>query len=54
MRTVLVTGFEPFGGESINPSLEAVKKLSDSPWQQVRLVSCSVSCGALSVGASGY
>lgn len=42
MRTVLVTGFEPFGGESINPSLEAVKKLSNSPWQQVRVVSCTV------------
>lgn len=24
---VLVTGFDPFGGESINPALEAVKKL---------------------------
>ena len=27
---VLVTGFEPFGGESINPAWEAVKKLPDS------------------------
>ncbi|SHJ18070.1 pyroglutamyl-peptidase I [Lutispora thermophila] len=27
---VLVTGFEPFGGESINPSFEAVKKLDDN------------------------
>lgn len=26
---VLVTGFEPFGGESINPSWEAVKALPD-------------------------
>ncbi len=26
---VLVTGFEPFGGESINPSWEAVKELPD-------------------------
>lgn len=26
---ILVTGFEPFGGESINPSLEAVKNLPD-------------------------
>jgi len=24
---VLVTGFDPFGGESVNPALEAVKKL---------------------------
>ncbi|MBC7366432.1 MAG: pyroglutamyl-peptidase I [Undibacterium sp.] len=27
MRTVLVTGFEPFGGETINPSKEIVRKL---------------------------
>lgn len=26
---VLVTGFEPFGGESINPALEAVNRLDD-------------------------
>ena len=28
MKQVLVTGFEPFGGEPINPALEAVKKLN--------------------------
>ena len=27
MRNVLVTGFEPFGGEPINPALEAVRRL---------------------------
>lgn len=27
---ILVTGFDPFGGEKINPSIEAVKKLPDS------------------------
>ena len=27
---ILVTGFDPFGGESINPALEAVKKLPDT------------------------
>ena len=26
---VLVTGFDPFGGESMNPSWEAVKRLPD-------------------------
>lgn len=26
-RTVLLTGFEPFGGESVNPSWEAVRRL---------------------------
>jgi pyroglutamyl-peptidase len=28
MMTILVTGFEPFGGEAINPSWEAVKRLN--------------------------
>lgn len=27
---ILVTAFEPFGGESINPALEAVKRLEDT------------------------
>lgn len=27
---ILVTGFEPFGGEKINPSIEAVKRLPDN------------------------
>lgn len=27
---VLITGFDPFGGENINPALEAVKKLPDT------------------------
>ncbi|MDU3351822.1 pyroglutamyl-peptidase I [Clostridium sp.] len=27
---ILITGFDPFGGENINPALEAVKKLSDT------------------------
>ncbi|WP_027107570.1 pyroglutamyl-peptidase I [Lacticigenium naphthae] len=27
---ILVTGFDPFGGEAINPALEAVKKLPDT------------------------
>lgn len=26
MRKVLVTGFEPFGGERVNPSWEVVKQ----------------------------
>jgi pyroglutamyl-peptidase len=28
MKNVLVTGFDPFGGESVNPALEAVKCLA--------------------------
>lgn len=27
---ILVTGFDPFGGETINPAIEAVKKLPDT------------------------
>ncbi len=29
MKKLLITGFEPFGGESINPSWEAVARLPD-------------------------
>lgn len=29
MKKLLITGFEPFGGESINPSWDAVEKLPD-------------------------
>lgn len=29
MKHLLITGFEPFGGESINPSWEAVQRLPD-------------------------
>lgn len=30
MKKVLITGFEPFGGEKVNPALEAVKMLPDT------------------------
>lgn len=30
MEKILVTGFQPFGGESINPAWEAVRQLPDS------------------------
>ena len=30
VRTILVTGFDPFGGEPVNPAWEAVKRLPNS------------------------
>lgn len=30
MKKILITGFDPFGGEKVNPALEAVKKISDN------------------------
>ena len=27
MKTILITGFDPFGGEPINPAWEAVKTM---------------------------
>ena len=30
MKKILVTGFEPFGGEKINPAWEAVKALPET------------------------
>ena len=30
MKKLLITGFEPFGGEAINPALEAVLRLPDT------------------------
>lgn len=39
MKKLLITGFAPFGGESINPSWEAVKKLPDliGHWRLTKL-----------------
>lgn len=30
MKKLLITGFDPFGGESVNPAWEAVKRLPDT------------------------
>ncbi|MEZ3499932.1 pyroglutamyl-peptidase I [Pantoea sp. KPR_PJ] len=38
MKTVLVTAFEPFGGESINPSWEAVRALEGKETGGARIV----------------
>lgn len=42
MKKVLITGFEPFGGASINPALEAVKKLDGVQLEGGVIVTCEV------------
>ena len=39
MKHLLITGFEPFGGEAVNPSWEAVRRLPDTlgDWTLTRL-----------------
>ncbi|MBR1584796.1 MAG: pyroglutamyl-peptidase I [Clostridia bacterium] len=38
-RVLLITGFEPFGGQIVNPSWESVRALLDriGPWQLVKM-----------------
>ncbi len=42
MKKVLITGFEPFGGASINPALEAVKQLDGLKLNGGEIVTCQV------------
>ncbi len=42
MKKVLITGFEPFGGESINPALEAIKRLEGEAIEGGYIVTCHV------------
>ena len=42
MTKVLVTGFGPFGGEKVNPALEAVKVLQDKQFAGIELVTAEV------------
>jgi len=42
MKKLLITGFEPFGGEDKNPALEAVKRLEGLELEGVKIVTCSV------------
>ena len=39
MKHLLITGFDPFGGECVNPSWEAVSRLPDTvgPWRLTKL-----------------
>lgn len=38
MKKILITGFDPFGGESVNPSYETAKKLVDIPDCQIKIL----------------
>ncbi|MDR5002550.1 pyroglutamyl-peptidase I [Brevibacillus parabrevis] len=38
MKTILVTGFDPFGGEAINPAWESVKRLAEVEAGEYRIV----------------
>ncbi len=44
MRYVLVTGFEPFGGETVNPSWEVVSQLEGSIIDHCRVVTRQLPC----------
>lgn len=44
MKTVLITGFEPFGGESVNPSWEVVSGLDNVIIDGCRLVARQLPC----------
>jgi pyroglutamyl-peptidase len=41
-RTVLLTGFDPFGGDTINPSWEAVSRLHDEAITDRRIVAAQL------------
>lgn len=44
MQKVLITGFEPFGGERLNPSREVVKQLNDMELVGTRIVARQLPC----------
>ena len=44
MQTVLITGFEPFGGETVNPSWEVVKQLDGAIIDDCRVVARQLPC----------
>ncbi|WP_449553670.1 pyroglutamyl-peptidase I [Lelliottia amnigena] len=44
MRHILVTGFEPFGGETLNPSWEVVKQLEGMTIDDCRVVTRQLPC----------
>ena len=43
MKTILLTGFEPFGDSDVNPSIEACKKLDGNEYNGCKVVVRKVS-----------
>jgi len=50
MKKILVTAFEPFGGRSVNPALEVMKKLSPSSFPGARLFRAKLPVAGSAVG----
>ncbi|NDL62750.1 pyroglutamyl-peptidase I [Acerihabitans arboris] len=44
MNTVLLTGFEPFGGERVNPSWEVVKQFHERRIDDATVIACRLPC----------
>ncbi|MDE1480303.1 pyroglutamyl-peptidase I [Xenorhabdus bovienii] len=44
MKTIFVTAFDPFGGEAINPSWEAIKPLQGSQVFGANIETCQLPC----------
>ncbi|MDA6302652.1 pyroglutamyl-peptidase I, partial [Escherichia coli] len=44
MKTVLITGFAPFGGEQINPAWEVVSQLDNAIIAGCRVVARQLPC----------
>ncbi|OHX11291.1 pyroglutamyl-peptidase I [Chromobacterium sphagni] len=56
MKTVLLTGFEPFGGETVNPSWEAARRLDGVQLGGARIVARQLPCvfGAALAALDGH
>ena len=52
MKTVLITGFEPFGGESVNPSWEVVSGLDNAIIAGCRVVARQLPCEIISIDSA--
>lgn len=44
MKTVLLTGFEPFDGDTLNPSWEVARALQGETWGDAHIVSVQLPC----------